>query len=371
MARAKEQGYDVDNIQYHGTRDAEGRGITEIDPNKQGGSNPSARGTGFWASANPNTANTYTGGLGSGGAVYPLLVKRGDEAVVDFGGSSWSDLPPETPVRIRDGGASRDDMELLAALDESSVPENYNKGSVKDVPAGSIDVWDTNGAALEAADRWHDSIRMSNVSDPGVSALPHLVDEILERKYPQLKSLKGKELYDFKMSIPDEDWDSAYKMAEEVSRTPSENVAVFSPNDVKSTNAAFDPQYIGPNMLGNATPGFMALLGAGGAGATAAARGSHPVSQQAGQLWDDLKGTAQGLLDVAEMPARGLQGLGRVGYGMLTGEGFDESMRQGNDVLQGGTEAAAKRAGDEVFKRTGSAEMATAAYTAVMTGSPI
>jgi hypothetical protein len=56
---------------------------------------------------------------------------------------------------------------------------------------------------------------------------------------------------------------------------------------------------------------------------------------------------------------------------MLTGEGFDESMRQGNDVLQGGTEAAAKRAGDEVFKRTGSAEMATAAYTAVMTGSPI
>jgi hypothetical protein len=46
-------------------------------------------------------------------------------------------------------------------------------------------------------------------------------------------------------------------------------------------------------------------------------------------------------------------------------------MRQGNDVLQGGTEAAAQKAGDEVFKRTGSAEMATAAYTAVMTGSPI
>ena len=122
---------------------------------------------------------------------------------------------------------------------------------------------------------------------------------------------------------------------------------------------------------GAATPGMMALLGAGGAGATAAAKSSHPVSQQAGQLWDDLKGTAQGLLDVAEMPARGLQGLGRVGYGMLTGEGFDEAMKQGNDVLQGGIEAAAKRAGDEVFRRTGSAEMATAAYTAVMTASPI
>jgi hypothetical protein len=46
-------------------------------------------------------------------------------------------------------------------------------------------------------------------------------------------------------------------------------------------------------------------------------------------------------------------------------------MRQGNEVLQGGTEAAAQKAGDEVFKRTGSAEMATAAYTAVMVGSPI
>jgi|SaaInlStandDraft_1057018.scaffolds.fasta_scaffold66332_1 hypothetical protein len=148
-------------------------------------------------------------------------------------------------------------------------------------------------------------------------------------------------------------------------------MVAFDPKQYKSVDAAFDPQYIGPNMLGNATPGFMAMLAAGGAGATAAARGSHPVSQQAGQLWDDLKGTAQGLLDVAEMPARGLQGLGRVGYGMLSGEGFDEAMRQGNDVLQGGTEAAAKRVGDEVFKRTGSAEMAAAAYTAVMTGSPI
>jgi hypothetical protein len=138
-----------------------------------------------------------------------------------------------------------------------------------------------------------------------------------------------------------------------------------------SNYVVFDPNKMRITQQGNATPGFMALLGAGGAGATAAARGSHPVSQQAGQLWDDLKGTAQGLLDVAEMPARGLQGLGRVGYGMLTGEGFDESMRQGNDVLQGGTEAAAQKAGDEVFKRTGSAEMATAAYTAVMTGSPI
>lgn len=139
----------------------------------------------------------------------------------------------------------------------------------------------------------------------------------------------------------------------------------------ESNYVVFDPDKMRITQQGNATPGFMSLLGAGGAGATAAARGSHPVSQQAGQVWDDLKGTAKGLLDVAEMPARGLQGLGRVGYGMLTGEGFDEAMKQGNDVLQGGTEAAAQRAGDEVFRRTGSAEMATAAYTAVMTGSPI
>jgi hypothetical protein len=125
------------------------------------------------------------------------------------------------------------------------------------------------------------------------------------------------------------------------------------------------------NQQGSAQPGLMSMLFAGGAGATAAGNESNAFSRGAGQVWDDLKGTAGGLLDVAEIPARGLQGLGRVGYGLATGEGFDESMRQGNDVLQGGTEAAAKRAGDEVFKRTGSAEMATAAYTAVMTGSPI
>ena len=175
-------------------------------------------------------------------------------------------------------------------------------------------------------------------------------------------------------SILDGDWVTT---SEEYARIHGENALdgdykiLAEPTYARRLQSEGYPYEFGYMENGMSTPGFMALLGAGGAGATAAARGSHPVSQQAGQVWDDLKGTAKGLLDVAEMPARGLQGLGRVGYGMLTGEGFDEAMKQGNDVLQGGTEAAAQRAGDEVFRRTGSAEMATAAYTAVMTGSPI
>ena len=175
-------------------------------------------------------------------------------------------------------------------------------------------------------------------------------------------------------AILDGDWVTT---SEEYARMHGENALngeykiLTEPTYARRLQSEGYPYEFGYMENGMSTPGFMAMLAAGGAGATAAARGSHPVSQQAGQVWDDLKGTAQGLLDVAEMPARGLQGLGRVGYGMLTGEGFDEAMKQGNDVLQGGTDAAAQRAGDEVFRRTGSAEMATAAYTAVMTGSPI
>lgn len=40
--------------------------------------------------------------------------------------------------------------------------------------------------------------------------------------------------------------------------------AVLSPNQLRSVNAAFDPEYVGPNILGNADPKLLALLAGGG-----------------------------------------------------------------------------------------------------------
>jgi hypothetical protein len=142
-------------------------------------------------------------------------------------------------------------------------------------------------------------------------------------------------------------------------------------NQIRSTNAAFDPDYKGANLLGNATPEFMALLAAGGAGATAAGSESNAVTEATSRIVNHMLDNVTEVTDLLEVPQRGIQGLLRAGYGLVQGDGLDTSLNAGADVVNQGVEATAKQAGDAMLEKTGNPELAAMAYTAVMLGSPL
>lgn len=122
---------------------------------------------------------------------------------------------------------------------------------------------------------------------------------------------------------------------------------------------------------GAATPGMMALLAAGGAGATAAGSESNAVTEATSRIVNHMLDNVTEVTDLLEIPQRGIQGLLRAGYGLMQGDGLDASLNAGADVVNQGVEATARQAGDAMLEKTGNPELATMAYTAVMLGSPI
>lgn len=149
-----------------------------------------------------------------------------------------------------------------------------------------------------------------------------------------------------------------------------------------------DPDYKGPNILGQyalpagstalmasllaAPQDAMAAALASGGGTAAATPGVlDSIKEGAMEFGGDLLATGEGVLSALEVPQRGIQGLLRAGYGLTQGEGFEDSMLAGADVVRQGVEASAKQAGDAVLEKTGNPELATMAYLAAILGSPI
>ena len=88
--------------------------------------------------------------------------------------------------------------------------------------------------------------------------------------------------------------------------------------------------------------------------------------------WGEAMGkAADNLFTVLDAPLSGLQGLSRVGYGLLSGESFDEAMNHGADVVNGGVEAGAERFGNYTLRKTDSPEAATLAHVLALMASPI
>ena len=136
--------------------------------------------------------------------------------------------------------------------------------------------------------------------------------------------------------------------------------------DGTSNYVIFDDNLINIAERGNATPEMMMALALGSGGATAAA------SEGLGtRLMNHIGDNVTEVLDLLEVPQRGLQGLIRAGYGLTQGERLEASLMAGADVVENGVEAAAKAAGDKVLEETGSPELAAMAYMATILGSPI
>ena len=128
--------------------------------------------------------------------------------------------------------------------------------------------------------------------------------------------------------------------------------------------------------IGNADPRLLAAMAAsGGAASIAAQVDQETLMDQAKSLFSDYLSTAAGALGSAyeglETSQRGLQGLSRTGYGLLTGESLDEALNQGANVIRQGVEETSQQFGDYIFDKTGSPAAATAGYVGAQFLSPI
>ena len=89
MARAREMGFDVDNVFYHGT-DADflsaSADMGAVDRYK----------TGFYSSDNPNIAETYA--PRDGGKIIPVLTRNDPDMIIDAKGSNWNQLEFDLPA---------------------------------------------------------------------------------------------------------------------------------------------------------------------------------------------------------------------------------------------------------------------------------
>ena len=111
------------------------------------------------------------------------------------------------------------------------------------------------------------SVLFRNIADAAEEGSGLL--EITEM-FPELQKLPygSKARRDFMDAISPEDKAEAYRRAEAKANSRGDSIAVFDPDYIRSPNAAFDPQYSGPNIMGNAT---VPMLGATAAGAAALA----------------------------------------------------------------------------------------------------
>jgi hypothetical protein len=161
-----------------------------------------------------------------------------------------------------------------------------------------------------------------------------------------------------------------------------------SENQIRSVNAAYDPQYTGSNIMGNATVPLLGATAAGTAGLLAAPilmgdKGQPTTPEERGfKSWEEVSrdptaplpaptwGEAMGkagsnLMYVLGLPMTGLQGLARGGYGLMTGEDLTEAAAQAGstmdvgwkdgllDVSEMNPDKGADQAGKYVTEKTG------------------
>jgi len=192
MQRAKDLGYDVNNVEYRGG------GLTQIEsPNR-------LFDNGFYSSQNPYLANTYS--MKQGGNVMPVLINKDNYMQVEGGGRFWDQIQ------------AGDSPDLQDAFD--ALGYNASHGLRGEITTDQVlDIADDAGRR---------GVSFNQVKDMG----------------PYSRKL-GKEMI--------------YKGGE-----PSNNTASLNQRNVRSAlSAAFDPEYVGPNILGNADPKLLAGLAGG------------------------------------------------------------------------------------------------------------
>jgi hypothetical protein len=198
MGRAKEMGFDTETVLYHGT-DAD---IKQFSPGRGYGGGSK----GIWFSDNPKVAGEYSGDSGN---IVPVFTKRGK--TVDL----------------------EDPRQAIPALRK---------------------IWD-DGLKDDWADEFNYRAEM-NGTDP--------FDEFAERVLSGDIWATGDNKMSFQNDVLDwlaNDYDSV-AVADSVGGIRNKSIVIFDPSNIRSVNAAFDPEKSGSSTLLAAAP-FAAVGGAG------------------------------------------------------------------------------------------------------------
>lgn len=202
--RAREQGFDVDTVLYHGT----GADITEFDAT---GGKGKTFGTGAFFSSSPDVAATYAVGRPGGEDgpnVIPTYLKMGNALVIDVNGSNWARIPVETEVTLPAvTGDTQQDVDLLGELGIEAKVSETNREETDTTIAEMFDsgVFEesvsTDDLARFARQNGYDGLVVRNVRDHGPAG---------------------------KFSTP-------------AALEPSDIYVVFNDNQARATSARFDP----------------------------------------------------------------------------------------------------------------------------------
>jgi hypothetical protein len=203
MQRAEAMGYT--NPAYHGTNadfnifNVEGKGKTS--------------GGGAFVTDNPLVAETYVGGVGSGGSIMPLLVRKDNLLDVNARGRNWADI----------------------WTDQLSAKSKGKKYSLDDLGLDKYSATTTDELAQIAPELGLKGVNIKNVKDLGPNSHIFRAKEYLSNKYG---------------IVPDETWSNvsgnqfveARDFMDKLYKSQKSNItALQDPSMIRSTNAAFDP----------------------------------------------------------------------------------------------------------------------------------
>lgn len=245
LARAREQGFDVDNVYYHGT-DAD---IESFE----------VPATGLFVSGSPDVASSYVGNMREFGnpsapVVYPVFIKK----------EGFARVTPSTPGQLYgdlqldgmtiDGQDARSFLQLGADRDITSTDELTSLLS-EDYPGviieGIVDV----GPNVKSGTARN---RMDYLAGQGYPANPfHNPIMTLDE---ELQSLADKSLY---ANVPDGLRKQSREAAAAKLFAPTDVVVAFDDTAIRSINAKFDPKKsISEDILASAPLALATAIGA-------------------------------------------------------------------------------------------------------------
>jgi len=205
MQRAEAMGFDTNNPVYHGTNadfnifNVEGKGKTS--------------GGGAFVTDNPLVAETYVGGVGNGGSIMPLVVRKDNLLDVNARGRNWADI----------------------WTDQLSAKSKGKKYSLDDLGLDRHSATTTDELAQIAPELGLKGVNIKNVKDLGPNSHIFRAKEYLSDKYG---------------IVPDETWSNvtgkqfveARDFMDKLYKSQKSNItALQDPSMIRSTSAAFDP----------------------------------------------------------------------------------------------------------------------------------
>jgi hypothetical protein len=237
LARAREQGFDTETTLYHGTRDT----FSEFKPRQFAGDGPGV----VWMTPNPRLSDYFNGSrfdgnyaAVDGGSTLPLHIRPGNQLSIDAKGADPFNLGAVYFKDRIEEAAALGKGELVAKLRSSPGTAQY------------ADVID-NLKSQKDFDRWADSAEYTGVqhaegprarlsAEAYYYIKKHLPEEFDKFARPYNSSVLNATTDVFKHALGGGYDSIAFKNVRDNGGL-ADQVVVFDPRNIRSTQAAFDP----------------------------------------------------------------------------------------------------------------------------------